>query len=218
MNSMDQFKKNMKIYEQKRGDVEKRIEEEFIDHGIATIPCNVSDMSDIISGYSVPGYETIDSGFVEYVSDIVDFIPEQYPVVLSIVGKKFTKEEQEIIKGTLECDTAYALGAVEKEYKHNIKMRWFMVAGIIVGAILLKVFDWWSTIPNEMLFIIYWFFGDRFFDYVLIEGREIKKDRIRAARLACLSVEFAEEFDDSDYSDEEAKEIFDKLHKGAETD
>ena len=45
-----------------------------------------------------------------------------------------------------------------------------------------------------------------------IEGRSLRKQRINAARLACLKVEFSEEYDESDYSESEARDIFDSLN------
>ena len=212
MKNRKQYWKNIRVYSRKRSNLEKRLEREFLDHGIATVPCKVSGMDDIISTYSVKGYESLDSGFVEYLCDIVDLVPEEYPIVLDIVGKKFTKEEQEIIRCTIKDDFAYDLGIVEKENKYHLRIFFGMLAGICLSGLLLIYFEWWALVPLELLFVLFWFFADTFTEYLLIDGRQLYKQRIRAARLACLKIEFSEEYDEQDYSEEEAKKVFDDLN------
>ena len=206
-------KANILAYKRKRSDVEKRLEKEFLDHGIATIPCKVSGMEDIISSYSVPGYESLDSGFVEYLNSIIELIPEEYPIVLNIVGTKFTEKEQEIIRGTIEYDVAYDLGEAERESKNLLKMKVIMVVGTIITGIIIAIFDWWDSISTEIQYIFFWFFAYTLIEFIFIEGRDLRKQRLRAARRACISVVFSEEFDEADYSDKEAKEFIDELHK-----
>ena len=212
MKDRKRIRKNIKIYDRKRSNLKKRLEKEFLDHGIATIPCKVSGMDDIISGYSVEGYESLNSGFVEYINDIVDLVPAEYPVVISIVGHNFTAKEQEIIRNTIEADFDYDLGYVEKENHHHMKIFWWMLVGLVITGIILMILDRWDTIPKELLFVFFWFFADTFVDYLLLGGRELRKQRIKAARLACIKVTFSEKYDEEDYSEDEAEEIYDSLY------
>ena len=209
------LRKNLQAYDRKRGNMKRRLEKEFIDHGIATIPCKVNGIDDIISPYSVAGYESLNSEFVEYVNDIADLIPKEYPIVLSIVGHKFTKAEQETIVRTVEDDFAYDLGTVEEENKYHLRVFLWMVAGILLSGVMLTVFEWWATAPLELLFVFFWFFADTFVDYLFIEGRQHRKQRLNAAQLACMKVEFSEEYDELDYSEEEAEKIFDEMYHKA---
>lgn len=212
MKSRNIKRKNLQAYNRKSGNLKKRLEKEFIDHGIATIPCKVSGIDDIISPYSVPGYESLNSEFVDYINDIADLVPKEYPIVLAIVGQKFTKEEQETIRNTIEDDFAYDLGSVEEENKYHLKVFWWMAAGILLSGIMLTVFERWSTVPLELLFVFFWFFADTFVDYLFIEGRQLRQQQLKAARLACLKVEFSEEYDEDDYTEEEAEEILNELY------
>lgn len=211
LKNREQIRKNLQVYDHKRSNIGKRVEAEYIDHGIATIPCKVSDIDEIISSYSVPGYESLESDFVDYLNGIVDFVPEQYPIVLSIVGKKFTEEEQRAIKSTIESDLAYNLGAVEKESSHLMKMFIIMIIGTILSGMMISVFDWWSALPMETLYIFFWFFAYTIVEYIFLDGRDLKKRRIRAARLSCLQIVFSEEYNECEYSAEEAKEILEGL-------
>ena len=205
-------RRNIQAYDRKSGNLEKRLEKDYIDHGIATIPCKISGFDDIISPYSVKGYESLNSEFVEYVNGIADLVPEEYPIVLSIVGQKFTREEQETIKSTIEDDFAYDLGSVEEENKYRRRVFIWMTVGLALSCILLAVLKWQESIQLELLFVVFWFCADVFVDYLLIEGWQLKKRRIRAARLACLKVEFSEEYDEEDYTEEEAEEIRNELY------
>lgn len=207
-----QIKQNLNVYKRKRGDIKKRIERDFVDHGIATIPCKVSGIEDIISSYSVEGYESLNSEFIEYIKGIADIIPEKYPIVLSIVGGKFTKKEQEIIKGTIEEDAAYGLGLAEKNNKHLLKMGFGMVVGTVVFGIAVVSLKWLPELPQEILNIVFWVFAWTLVEYVVFEAVEHARQRRRAARLACITVEFSEEYDDSDYSENEAQKIFQDLN------
>lgn len=208
-----QTRKNLQAYERKRSDFEKRLESEFIDHGIATIPCRVSGIEDIISSYSVPGYESLNGEFVEYISNVADIVPEQYPIVLSIVGTKFTEDEKRVISDTIEYDTSYNLGSAEKESRNLLKMLIFMTVGTVLSGLMIRVFNWWPAVPMEILYIFFWFFAYTIVEYIFIDCRDLRKQRIRAARLACIKVVFSEEYDERDYSEEEAKEILDELQK-----
>ena len=51
--------RNLQAYDRKSGNLEKRLEKDYIDHGIATIPCKISGFDDVISPYSVKGYESL---------------------------------------------------------------------------------------------------------------------------------------------------------------
>lgn len=207
-----QIRQNLNVYKRKRGDIKKRIERDFVDHGIATIPCKVNGIEDIISGYSVEGYESLNSEFISYIKDIADIIPEKYPIVLSIVGGKFTKEEQEIIKGTIEGEAAYGLGIAEKNNKHLLKMGFGMVVGTVIFGIAMVSLKWLPELPQEILNVVFWVFSWTLVEYVVFEAVEHARQRRRAARLACITVEFSEKYDDSDYSEHEAQKIFQDLN------
>lgn len=207
-----QIRQNLNVYKRKRGDIKKRIERDFVDHGIATIPCKVSGIEDIISSYSVEGYESLNSEFIEYIKEIADIIPEKYPIVLSIVGGKFTKKEQEIIKGTIEGEAAYGLGLAEKNNKHLFKMGFGMAIGAVVFGIAVVSLKWLPELPMEFLNIVFWVFAWTLVEYVVFEAVEHRRQRRKAARLACITVDFSEEYDDSDYSENEAQKIFQDLN------
>ena len=56
----------LKLFESRRSHLDSRVKRDYIRNGIATIPCRVSDYSDVISTYSVKGFETLNPDFSEY--------------------------------------------------------------------------------------------------------------------------------------------------------
>ncbi|MCR4908774.1 MAG: hypothetical protein K5985_08070 [Lachnospiraceae bacterium] len=75
----------IKLFESRKGHLDYRIKRDYISNGIATIPCRISDYSDVISGYSVKGCETLNPDFVDYVKEAADVTPPEYPLVLNII-------------------------------------------------------------------------------------------------------------------------------------
>ena len=55
----------VRLFESRKGHLDYRVKRDYIRNGIATIPCRVTDYSDVISTYSVKGYETLNPEFFE---------------------------------------------------------------------------------------------------------------------------------------------------------
>jgi len=54
-----------KVFESRKGHLDYRLNRDYIRNGVATIPCRISDYSDVISTYSVKGYETLNPEFID---------------------------------------------------------------------------------------------------------------------------------------------------------
>ena len=76
----------VKLFESRKGNLEYRINRDYVRNGIATIPCRISDYSDVISTYSVKGYETLNQEFFEYLRTTAEVTPTACPLVLNIIG------------------------------------------------------------------------------------------------------------------------------------
>ena len=211
---MDTFRrrlKNRRIFLGKDAKLGKRVRQEFVDNGIATVPCKVSGYEDIISSYSVEGYETLNSEFVDYVTDTASFIPYDYPIALEICGCRFSEKEKETIMSTIKEDFMYELGAVQKSNKRNALIFLLMIIGMVISGFMLSLFSNAAEISVEFIYIIFWFFADFVVSYFCLDGYEDRKLRCEAGRLASMSVSFSEEYDDKKYSDEEINTIYEDI-------
>ena len=179
----------------KKSYLERRLQKDVMEDGIAYIPCRVEEIGDIISRFSIKDCESLDGEFVDYLLDFVDCIPEEYPVVLEIHGPKFTDEEKKLITEIIESDTDYMLGKTEAQNRHHRKVFWWMVVGTVGSGILLALIRELiiDDIPLEFFYVIFWLFADAFVRYLFIENSDYKNDKIRAGRIASMKVEFVED-------------------------
>ena len=179
----------------KKSYLDRRLQKDVMEDGIAYVPCRVDGISDIISKYSTKDCESLDGEFVDYLLDFIDCIPEEYPVVLEVHGPKFTDEEKKLITETIESDTDYMLGKTEAENRHHRRVFFWMAVGTIGSGILLSVIKKFISdeIPIEFFYVLFWLFADEFVRYLFIENSTYKDDKIRAGRIASMKVEFVEE-------------------------
>ena len=95
---------------------------------------------------------------------------------------------KKVIKEIIRDDFSYKLGGVEREQEREFKMFLFMVVGSIVAGLLLWLTDFLDEVPREIFVVLFWFFGDRMFEYAFITGYELRKERRLAGRLASINL------------------------------
>ncbi len=186
--------KQLEEFYKKKSDLQQRLQKDLIRDGIAYLPCKVSGVDDILSKFSMPGIESLDSEFTDALMDTVDCIPQEYPLVLEIHGPHFTEEEKRMITEAVISDADYMLGKTEAQNRHHRKVFWSMVAGTVGSGILLgaiKIFV--DEIALEFFYVLFWLFADALVRYLFIEQGDYKNDKIRAGRIASMKVEFVED-------------------------
>ena len=146
-----------RLFERRKGHLEYLIKRDYVRSGIATIPCSVSDYSDVISTYSVKGYETLNTDFYDYLKECADVTPTECPLVLSITGNSLSPEEKKTIEEVIRDDFAYDLGMVEKHEKRHMRTFLFMVIGMLLSGAVLWLTKPLMEMPRELLFILFWF-------------------------------------------------------------
>ena len=109
------------LFESRKAHLDHRVKQDYIRNGIATIPCQISDYSDVIHSYSVQGCESLNPEFVEYVRSTTELMPPECPLILNIIWDCMSEEEKEIIEKTIQDDFAYDLGVVEKEESRHTR-------------------------------------------------------------------------------------------------
>ena len=186
--------KQLEEFYKKKSALQQRLQMDFIRDGIAYLPCKVSGVDDILSKFSTPGIESLDSEFTDALMNTVDCIPQEYPLVLEIHGPHFTEEEKRMITEAVISDADYMLGKTEAQNRHHRKVFWSMVAGTVGSGILLgvvKIFV--DEIALEFFYVLFWLFADALVRYLFIEHGDYKNDKIRAGRIASMKVEFVED-------------------------
>ncbi len=173
--------------------MERRLERDVLDNDIAYIPCKVGGIDDIISKFSVRGCESLDSEFMEYITDFIEFVPPDYPVILQIYGPRFSPGEKKIICDTIQGDMAYLLGRTETVLHEKRRRFWGLTAGTLITAALLTIMKRVITdAPLEFFYVLFWLYADALVRYLFLEKMDFKEERIRVGRLASIQVEFVE--------------------------
>lgn len=206
-------KKIANLFESRKGHLDARVKREFVSNGIGTIPIRVKDYYEVINAYSVKGVETLDFDFVEVLDLAASVMPEECPLVLNIVEDVLSDEERETITETIQDYYAYQLGILEKKVKRHKERFIFMSVGLVLTAGLLWLSQGMGELSREILFVLFWFFGDALFDYILLTGHDLREKKRLAGRLASIKVEFSKAFDDSDYTDKEVNDLYSEIEE-----
>ncbi len=191
---MFEKRKREKEYLYKKSYLERRLQNDVIENGIAYIPCKVKSIDDVISKFSIKGCESLDAEFLAYIVDFAEFIPVENPVVLEISGAEFTPEEKKTICDTVTADMDYMLGRTEEV--HNIRKRRliYMISGAVLsGAALFIAKRMFEGVPLEVFYVLFWLFADTIVRYLFIDKLDLKHEKIHMGRLASMTVEFVEQ-------------------------
>ena len=195
-------------YSRKRVDFEKCLNYYFIDNGIAYITCKVTGMNDVIDHYSVPGYEILNSDFTTHLERVMQFIPEKYPLVMELTGHHFTDEEKQTIEDAVWRQFELRLGIEEVKRRRNIiRIIWFGVFLFLSALLLRWVLREFGLFIREIGFIIFWFFGDRMIEFIVLDEPDIRLSKMQAAQILSMKIIFTDSYDDSDLSEKESEEI-----------
>ena len=202
-----------RLFARRKGNLDSRVERDYIRNGIATIPCRVSDYSDVINTYSVKGFEAPNTEFVDYLKSSAEVTPPEYPLVLDIIGDGLSQEEKKTIEDTLRDYLAYQLGMVEKDEKRHTRTFVLMLIGLILSGVLLWFTKALAEEPRELFFILFWFMGDTLCDYIFLTGYDLRRERRLAGRLASIKVIFSESYRKQDYTESDVNQLYSEIEK-----
>ena len=203
----------IKLFESRKGHLDSRIKRDYVRNGIATIPCRISDYSDVISTYSVKDYETLNTEFVGYLKETAELTPSACPLVLNIIGDCLSQEEKKTIEETILDDFAYDLGMVEKTEKRHTQTFILMLVGLVLSGVILCLTKTLRQEPRELLYILFWFMGEALCDYIFLTGYELRRERRLAGRLASIKVVFSENYQAPNYTESDVEQLYSEIEK-----
>lgn len=190
----ERTKKNLKKFKKVKFNYAKFVRKYYMEKGKAYISVKVDSIEDIISNYSVNGYEWINEKFVEYVEECAYYIPVEESIILEITGVDFNEQEKETIERVIKDYFGLQLGDkiidLEINKRRSKILLLFGVISLIIFLLLHKYAD--ETILTELLAFGFWFFCWEYADLALIDRSDIKTEKIEAGQLASLKIEFLE--------------------------
>ena len=200
-----------RLFDRNKSHIDSRIKRDYVKNGVATIFCQISDYHDVITAYSVKDHETVNLDFIEYIRGAAAVIPEKCPLVLNIIEDCLSKEEQETIRQVIRDDFAYDFGMAEQEENRQWHIFIFMVIGMIIAGILLLLTETLDEVPREVFFILFWFAGDRMFEYIFLTGHELRQEKRLAGRLASIKVIFSKTYEEPNYTEQELDKLYTEI-------
>ena len=201
----------IQLFDRKKSRIDSRIKRDYIENGIATVHCCISNYNDIINTYSAKDQESLNPDFVDFLQDAAEPIPDECPFVLNIIGNCLSVDEKKIIAENIRDEFLYKLGIVEKEQEREFKFFVFMLIGLIVSGLLMWFTSSLDEVPREIFIVFFWFFGDRMFEYLFITGYELRKEKRLAGRLASIKVIFSDTYKKIHYTEEEISKLYAEL-------
>lgn len=207
------LRQNIRRFKRKNVDIAKFVKDLYVDQGIAYISCNVSSYNDIISRYSVDGYEWLNHIFTRFVDENANYVPTEYPIILEICGHRFKKKERECIEATVADYYALKLGDAQMALERNTMECLVLFVFSIVSVISI----WLALRGNigrtiwEILIVFLCFFIWEFIDSFAFERSTLMDEKLKAAQVASMKLTFQEEFEDGPVEPEEAKEILNEI-------
>lgn len=205
--------RNKRNFSKMKVDYYRYVKDFYLEDGLAYISCNVNDYHDVISAYSVEGYEWLNEEFADFVESNSEYIPVEYPIVLEICGGAFSKEQQDTIVETIHDYYELKLGDKQLDLRNNTyRIVLFMVSGIIVTGILLLAQKLSAAeFVSDMIVILVWFFIWELCGLILFDRQEIKEDKMAAAQLAAIEVRFKNVFEDIPLTESEKENIYERI-------
>ncbi len=185
----------IQLFERKKSRIDSRIKRDYIENGT----------------YSAKDQESLNPDFVDFLKDSADPIPDECPLVLNVIGDCLSADEKKIIKETIRDDFSYRLGLVEREQEREFRMFILMIIGLIISGLLLWLTIPLDEVPREIFVVFFWFFGDRMFEYIFITGRELRKEKRLAGRLASIKVNFSDTYEKPHYTEEQISQLYAEL-------
>lgn len=188
------IKKRLKKYRHAQFDYSKYVKEFYVEDGNAYISCKVNSIDDIISSYSIKGYEWINKDFADYLEENAYYIPVEYPVIIEICGHHFEPGEQELIRRVIKDYFGLKLGDKNIDLDINSeKSSLLLLFGIFsLGLVIFLSMYNVISLMMEIGFISLWFFLWEWADLAIIDRYDLLSDKIDAGQLASVKVIFNE--------------------------
>jgi hypothetical protein len=186
--------KNLKKFKNKKFNLNKFVNDYYMDKNIAYITVKVDDYNDIVSKYSVSNYEWINQEFSEHLEFIAYYIPVDEPIVIEIGGKKFTEEEKIVIEKVIKTYFGLKLGDTILRLHHNrIKYLILLVFGMASFVMFYTLYK--LNIMATLLELVvfgFWFIMWEFADLAFLQRSDLKTEKLEAGQLSSASITFIE--------------------------
>lgn len=170
--------------------------ETIMDHGMAHLIYQEKDYYDIVHPYSVPDYELVTDEFYDFLEKYRKLIPYTAPIVLEITGKQQSREEKKIITNAIRTQAMLDLTQTRQETRtYAKKCLFYLFCTILASGLVIAFGALEQEILADLVYILFWFFGERLLDYLVIRLFPSLEEGRWYERLSAMKVLFTEKPD-----------------------
>ncbi len=184
--------RNIEMFRKKEFNLNKFINDYYMDQNSAYITVKVSDYNDIVSKYSVDNYEWINTKFADHLELMAYYIPVEEPIVIEIAGRKFTDEEKKVIEKVIK--TYFGLKLGDKMLSLNSNRDKYMILLIygVLSFIMFYVLYMNNVIETILEIVIFgfWFIIWEFANLAFLQRKNLKVEKLEAGQLSSATVVF----------------------------
>lgn len=184
--------KNLKMFRKKEFNLNKFINEYYMEQNSAYMTVKVSEYNDIVSKFSVDSYEWINPEFADHLELMAYYIPVEEPIVIEITSKKFTEEEKKVIERVIKTYFGLKLGDKMLNLDNNrnkyIILLIFGIFSFLMFYILFMV-NAMATII-ELVVFGFWFIMWEFADLAFLQRNNLKVEKLEAGQLSSATIVF----------------------------
>ncbi len=171
------------------------IKEYYIDNnGEAYISTKVTSINDIISAHSINNYEWINPNFSNYIENMAKYIPLGEQITIEICGMNFTKAEQDLITKVIHQYFGLKLGDAIIDVNINRRKSILLLLFSLITLVVLFFLNKLNVIDalNELIIFSLSYLMWTFYDFIIIDGSELKIKKKEAMQLADVNIIFNE--------------------------
>jgi len=186
--------KNLERFKKAKFNYAKFVHHYYMEDDKAYIMAKVDSMDDIISRFSVKGYEWLNEEFASYIDHAAYHIPVEEEIVLEIDGPQFSEAEKRTITRVITDHYGLELGESIIQLKNNTRRSAFLVLITILAAtIFFALFTYTDALWLELVVVGLWFFSWEIGNVAFTHRYEIKEKKLEAGQLASIKVTFSKD-------------------------
>lgn len=183
---------NIKIFKKKEFNLNKFINDYYMDKNSAYMTVKVKNYDDIVSKFSVDNYEWINPEFADHLELMAYYIPVEEPIVIEITGVKFTDEEKVIIEKVIKTYFGLKLGDKMLNLDNNRNKYMILLIYGIFSFIVFYILYISNVIETilEVFIFGFWFIMWEFANLAFLQRNNLKTEKIEAGQLSSAIVTF----------------------------
>lgn len=178
------------------------------------IVLHANSVDDVVSSYSVKGYEYLNPGFKGVLDKYSEYVPDSLPMVLEITGCDFSEKEKEQIQNAIWHEYEYDYLSENRDMRRT-KVR--AASNLVFSLIFLAYLYFWEPegLIVDLIWVPLWAFLDAVMCLFLYDLPGSRKQRRRFVQKQTMKLVFTKKFIDNDPTREELRKYHTAVLKNA---